>query len=739
MSQERDKREVYQRTDFDIQLRREDVFAIMDCHEDSPVYDILVEEYEEWEERISKLVKPCAILVWDVCDRTYGRLDLIEGKHMFYVFQSVGGSLSEESTRLFSQGDTLGGMMVDAIADAALTELNRQVSLWLREICQKKQLGILRRLECPMQLPMEAQEWILHKTGAQEGFGVTMTSGYMFCPVKSIGYVLLSTEDTAVFKDSHNCRACERKDCKMRNVEPVIIKLEGEKKGQIICTGEQTIMDALVAGGYSYAFPCGGRGTCGKCRIRVLEGEQPVTKSDKDFFDEEELKQGYRLACQAYPVEDLTIQFCGERGESFEVLSKLTTAVTEHAPEAMAPYVIAIDIGTTTLAVSLVDSKTGQALQVHTAMNRQRSLGADVIARIQASCEGRGEELQRLIREDLLAGIEAVMAQAEVSESEIGQIAIAGNTTMGHLLMGLSCETLGVSPFTPVDISMRRLSFGEVFGTENYSIPVLLLPGISTYVGADITAGMLSLGFAKNEETALFIDLGTNGEMAIGNKDRILVTSTAAGPAFEGGNISCGIGSVTGAISDVVIEEVNDRTNVRLQTIGNAAAAGICGTGAIAIVSELLQKEWLDETGLLDEEYFEEGFVLGENVQGEEISFTQKDVREMQLAKAAVRAGLETLLVHYGVDYEGVDKVYLAGGFGYKMNLDKAVGIGLLPQKLRDKVEAVGNSSLSGARDALLSASAMEAMEHICKVSQEINLSTDKEFNEFYMEHMMFE
>ena len=270
---------------------------------------------------------------------------------------------------------------------------------------------------------------------------------------------------------------------------------------------------------------------------------------------------------------------------------------------------------------------------------------------------------------------------------------------------------------------------------DEYHIPVLLLPGISTYVGADITAGMLSLDFVKRDGIAVLIDLGTNGEMAVGNREKILVTSTAAGPAFEGGNISCGVGSVAGAISDVTI----DGTNVRYETIGGQPPVGICGTGAIAVTAELLRNEWIDETGLLDEDYFDDGFLLAQDAQGEPIAFTQKDVREMQLANAAVRAGLETLLVRYGITYDEIDKVYLAGGFGYKMNLEKAVSIGLIPRELSDKVEAVGNSSLSGARDALLLKDATEQLNKLCQIAEEVNLSTDKKFNEFYMEYMMFE
>lgn len=750
-------KQLLERNDFQIHILKEEVFRFLDCQKDSPVYEVIEEEWENWKEEAENLVTPAAIFVMDKSDRTYDRKDLEECEEVIFLFQTIGDGLSSMSSKLFSQGDALGGMLLDAMANAALTDLAKQVSQWLKDICKERKIGIVRRLEAAHQLPMEAQQWIMEKTEADKRLGIELSSGYMYHPVKSGGCVLIPTSNTEMFHDQHNCRRCGRKGCKMRNIQPVKIILEGK---EYISREDESILDTLTKSGEAFSFPCGGRGTCGKCKIQLLEGELPVSTEDEKFFSKEELEQGYRLACKAFPTENCVIRFCGDTEEEFEVLGDVKAAMDssgdadcvqssatgectekQHIDGNQKPYCIAIDIGTTTLAVSLVESSTGNSVQVHTAINRQRRFGADVISRIQASCEGKGSQLQQSIREDLLEGIQTVMKQGNVAEEDLEMISIAGNTTMGHLLMGLSCETLGVYPFTPVDISMRKLEFAEVFGEAVLHVPVLLLPGISTYVGADITAGMLTCGFAREEKVSLLIDLGTNGEMAIGNKDKILVTSTAAGPAFEGGNISCGVGSVAGAISDVVIEESGnaDGAGVTVTTIGDKAPVGLCGTGVIAMVAELLRNELVDETGLLDEDYFDDGFPIVKDVEGNELTFTQKDVREMQLAKAAVRAGLETLLLRYGTDYDGIDKVYIAGGFGYKLDLQKAAAIGLLPEELLSKVEAVGNSSLAGAKEAVLGADAMEEMKHICYVSEEVNLSSDKDFNEFYMEAMMFE
>jgi uncharacterized 2Fe-2S/4Fe-4S cluster protein (DUF4445 family) len=398
-------------------------------------------------------------------------------------------------------------------------------------------------------------------------------------------------------------------------------------------------------------------------------------------------------------------------------------------------YGVAVDIGTTTVAISLVNLSTKQIVDTYTTVNHQRRWGADVIARIKSAGEGFLSDMMESIRSDLRKGIQQLLEQSGLGIDALTKIVIAGNTTMGHLFCGFPCESLGVAPYTPVDISTIRRSASEVFGWEKSEAEVVLLPGISTYVGADITAGMYVTGMHETEEVSLLVDLGTNGEMAIGNKDRFLVTSTAAGPAFEGGNISCGVAGIPGAICHVQIE----KDNILTETIGNQTPVGLCGTGVIETVYELQKNEWIDETGLLEEDYFEDGVSLAKDAKGEDIIFWQQDVREIQLAKSAVRAGLECLLLKFGVTYEDIAHVYIAGGFGYKMDLSKAAGIGMLPKELLPKMQAVGNSSLGGAMAGLLGAQAVEEMEQIVAKSEEVSLAMSKEFNDFYMDYMMFE
>ena len=241
----------------------------------------------------------------------------------------------------------------------------------------------------------------------------------------------------------------------------------------------------------------------------------------------------------------------------------------------------------------------------------------------------------------------------------------------------------------------------------------------------------------RDKEYSLLIDFGTNGEMALGSKERLLATSTAAGPAFEGGNIRYGVGSVKGAIVGVTIGAYG--TEAEVNTIANKAPIGICGTGVVEAVAELLRLGLVDETGCLDDLYFEDGYPLAEAVDGSVIYLTQRDIREIQLAKAAVRAGLETLFLRYGITKGEVSRVYLSGGFGFHLNCHKAVEIGLLPEELENKVEIVGNSSLSGAVKCLTEQEGWARAAKIAEGTQEITLSADQDFNRLYIEYMGFE
>ncbi len=485
-----------------------------------------------------------------------------------------------------------------------------------------------------------------------------------------------------------------------------------------IAGAKLNLMGILRENGVFFSMPCGGNGTCGKCRVRFIFGAPKANEADKNILTEKEIADGWRVGCKAVVTGEFAIEIPSkeddiavETGFGNEEKSGDSTSV-ERAKETSDNLVIVADIGTTTIAATLVDCENNKQIATVTSVNHQRSFGADVISRIQASNNGAKELLKKSVEDDLRH-----LASKLGVDFDNTKMIISGNTTMEHLLQGLPCDTLGVSPYTPVDISLHE--FGKY----------IILPGISTFVGADIVSGIIACGMDESDKINVLIDLGTNGEMAIGNKDRILVTSTAAGPAFEGGNISCGVAGIPGAVDSVTIND----GNVSYTTIGNEKPAGICGTGVIEIMYELISNEIVDETGLMDDEYFDDGFEIAAGC-----IFTEKDVREVQLAKAAIRAGLETLIEEFGTDYKSINKIYIAGGFGRKINLNKAAGIGLIPEEFVDKCEAVGNSSLEGA---VMFAADTGLKERFCKISkqaQEISLAESASFNDYYMDHMFF-
>ncbi len=366
---------------------------------------------------------------------------------------------------------------------------------------------------------------------------------------------------------------------------------------------------------------------------------------------------------------------------------------------------VAVDIGTTTIAA--VRLERGHIAAACSEMNSQRRFGADVLSRIEAASRGRGAELKAITEYQLKKCIEKVGGSGM-------RTVIAANTTMVSLLMGYDCAGLGRYPFTAQRLDSIHKDKMSIAG------------GVSAFVGGDITSGLYMCGFDRSEEINLFVDLGTNGEMAVGNRHRILCTSTAAGPAFEGGRISCGTGSVEGAICAVSIKDN------RIETIGGKEPRGICGTGIVELAAELAENGCMDKTGLYREEY------AGGYEAAQGIVFTQKDVRELQTAKAAVRAGIEILLEEYGADESEIQRVYIAGGFGKRLNIEKACRIGLLPNRFAGKYKAVGNSSLGGCVKLLENQDGFECIDRIRDVSEDFPLAEKEGFAGMFMKYMEF-
>ncbi len=727
--------EILIKDQFYIQMEPEIVLRLIQCYNDNPLYREVLKEYEQLKPIVLNRIHPKAVICFTAIEEEYAPV-LPKKSPVLYSIATIGDEAGQLAGQYFSEDEYLKGMLVDAMADACLFGMEEDLKAWIKAECGKRKLGVSHRYEAPVNIPIEAQKIAYKETKAEETLGLAMTSGYMFDPAKTNCQVYALTKNTQLFRLDHDCRECNNVNCKVKNVPPVTVTAVTEKVEKVIECGEkETLLEAMLHGGIYLDAVCAGNGTCGKCKIQLQDGELAVTHGDEKYFSKEELKAGWRLACQAHPKYSCKVLIVQKDESDFEVLSDFKEKSSKNEKGWEKNYSIAIDIGTTTIAISLVGNIGKRPIDTYTTVNRQRAYGADVISRMQASRKGKGKELKEIILKDLLTGIELIIARNGLNKNKIREIAIAGNTTMGHLLMGFDCSKLGVFPFTPVDIGLIRRPFREIWGNfYEMDCMVTILPGISTYVGADIVSGLYFCGFHQSSKINLLIDLGTNGEMGIGSREKILTTSAAAGPAFEGGNITWGTGSIQGAICNVDLKD----NQVTIRTIGEKEPIGICGTGVIETAAELVKAKIIDETGLMSEDYFDDGYLLAKTPRGEAIRFTQKDIRELQLAKSAIRAGVETLILRYGVSCEQIDKVYLAGGFGFKMDQEKAIDIGMLPEAFRGKIEAVGNSSLGGAVKYLTVKNPEAFLDYIVSVSSEINLANDTAFSDFYMKYMFF-
>lgn len=640
---------------------------------------------------------------------------------VLYVVLTLGLAVQKKTDAYFAAHEYTQGMLFDAMADSCLFAFEEQLRPQIEALCREKHTGIAKRYEGGMNGAMSLQRDAAEAVDAARTLGITITKEDMLLPVKSMSIVYVLTEDTASFAVAHDCRTCQKKDCPMCQQETTIRCRKGVRISQQLLQQQVPI-----------SFPCGGKGSCGKCRIRVIQGTLAVTQEDKQIFTAEEIRQGWRLACRAVPEDEVYIAVPIQDEREFAVLGQ--QAETKQPLQDTHAYGLAIDIGTTTIAAALVDMTTAKTVQTVTAVNSQRAYGADVVSRIQAANAGHLQELQRDVRRDLQQLFQQLWTAYPLAQTAVHQVVISANTTMLHLLMGWDCSGLGIWPFQPHALGGMTYEWQDVFGTTDCTAAVTLLPGISTYVGADITAGIWQCAMRKQSKLSLFIDLGTNGEMAIGNQTMCLTASTAAGPALEGGNLTWGTGSIPGAICRVAVQQ----RQVQIQTIQGAAPCGICGSGVIDAMAALAQQQWVDAKGRLSEPYFTHGFSLAVTRSRQRIVLTQQDIREIQMAKGAIRAGIEVLLQQAGASYRDIHHVYLAGGFGFYIQPEHAGQIGLLPWELVPKTKAVGNTSLQGAAAAVCDAHVLQEMKQIAAASQEIVLGNDASFQHMYIQYMDF-
>lgn len=507
-----------------------------------------------------------------------------------------------------------------------------------------------------------------------------------------------------------------------------------------------TALDILRRNGVFVCADCGGRGTCGKCRVKVSDTDSLPAPSDveKKLLSEQELSSGVRLAC-CLKIGEITSaegRFA-ENGVEVEVPSSSLICDTESPviirPEPISPSeIIAVDYGSTVISGALVDLNIGIVGNA-SVINHQKAYGADVISRIRAANDGYREELRHICEDDL-----AELSVRLGKDPDSARYIISGNTVMGHLISGFSCKGLGEYPYTPVDISLRR--------DENMTF----LPGISAFVGADIVSGICASSLDQTRDPWLYVDIGTNGEMALGTGSEIFAASAPAGPAFEGGGIMFGVPAVPGAVSGVVItgsksipsiiQETNgmadlgDGKNIGRADLsdseeaGSAASpVGICGSGIVDLVAELLRNRLMDENGTLISEFADDGFPVAGNV-----VVTQKDIREIQKAKAAIRAGIETLIAESGLKMKDIKKLVIAGSFGASINMDNAARIGLIPEELLPVSATAGNASLNGATLYALDPGFGSRLKKTVESAKVIELSELPDFGARYISHMGF-
>ena len=487
---------------------------------------------------------------------------------------------------------------------------------------------------------------------------------------------------------------------------------------EVEVTEQCSVLDVLQAQGVRIQATCGGAGTCGRCQVLVRDAQG----------------LGHRLAC-ATPVSD-GMEVVVERVGAMDVVQ--SGAAGAFPPdEGAAGYGVAVDIGTTTLVAHLHDLASGKRLATVGRVNPQAAFGGDVISRISASIDGKLDLMTGAIRNAICEMTDALCRAAGVERGQVLRTSVVGNTVMQHIAAGLPPDSIGYSPFTPLSL------FGDEREVESVG-PCRFARCIAGYVGGDVVAGMLVRGM-DDGGTRLFMDLGTNGEMALFANGRVKCCATAAGPVFEGANIHLGMPAMPGAVSKVAFED----GRVAVSTVAGAAPVGICGTGVIDAVALMLGLGVVDETGrLLGADELDDplarlvGVEDGGNVfyltPDRSLYITQGDVRSLQLAKAAVCAGVLTLVEAAGIEISDVEGLEIAGGFGAFLNLESAAAVGLFPRELLCCASSVGNTAAEGASALLVSGAARAREAELAEKCDYLELSISPEFNGFYVEMMGF-
>ena len=444
------------------------------------------------------------------------------------------------------------------------------------------------------------------------------------------------------------------------------------------------LSDILNKSGNNLPHLCGGKGICKKCLVSVNGKNE--------------------LSCQYKIKSDIDVVL----PESSEIQS---FSGAEENGETTENCCLCLDIGTTTLALSLVSLDSNKIIKLKTATNPQIAYGGDVITRIEYCNNNCVSDLQKC----LIDAINNLISEFKIEK--IKTMFVSGNTTMLHIFIGVDPSTMGIAPYKPVFLDSKEIDGSEI--GLNKIERVISLPCISAFVGADLVSGMNHAGLPEENKYNLLIDLGTNAEIVLYNKDNIYCTSAAAGPCFEGGNIECGMSATNGAIYSY-------SSDGEFNTINNKAPQGICGTGLIDIIATLLKKGIIDETGYMEKEEF----LITPN-----IKITQNDIRQFQLAKSAVYSALQAILDEKAITFTNIENAFISGGFSAKINIENAIDLGLIPKELKDKITVLNNSSLLGA---VKYACEQNNLSRYTNNAEYIDLSTNPQFMDLFIKNMEF-
>ena len=585
------------------------------------------------------------------------------------------------------------------------------------------------------------------------------------------------------------------------------------KNKTITCETGEKLLKILIDNGEFVEGPCGGRGSCGRCKIKHISGDLPlITEDERRLLSEEEINNGIRLSCLISPTSDIQIDIIDQEKNhkvltggfipefnispsirkkiinidkptleapityeeiftreldleelDWNVLKNLKmqsgqfTAVyhedkligLEYGNTTDEIYGVAVDIGTTTVVASLINLLTGEEIDNEAEINAQKNFGQDVLTRITYVLENGEQgtqELQKAIVNSLNKMLNRICERKNIKKDRIYEISIAANSTMIHMLLGIESISLGKSPYAQIFSGTKNIMAREI-GLDAMSsfARISTLPSVSSYIGADIVAGAFVAGLDKSDKRVLFIDIGTNGEIVLSDRGKLVSCSCAAGPALEGMNISSGMRASDGAIEEMKI----GKNEITLEVIGNTKPIGLCGSGILAAVREMLACGLVNERGniikpeSLELDDFRQKYLIVENNKrsikvNNDIRITQGDIRQVQLAKSAILSGFVALVKYVGLELSDLDEVIVAGQFGAHLPVESLVGTGILPKDVEEKIRYIGNSSKTGAYLSLMSSESRKEMDLLSKQMDYMELSVSEGYERLFVESSRF-